>query len=163
MDAPAVNPLGGDQRPGHRACGGNHSCLAAASTTGFPFLFRDHASGETLTAPSASKRPVGGHSRSGPVPTKYRIDPQKRARPPPVTQQPDLTSRPSHPNIRGPNTTTTKNKENANAYASHIGQTTSLRLTGMYHGLVEQIPMPDMAALSFEERFGSWSTRVHRA
>ena len=30
----------------------------------------------------------------------------------------------------------------------------ALRLTGMSHGLIEQLQMPDMAALSFEERFG---------
>ena len=30
----------------------------------------------------------------------------------------------------------------------------TLRLNGMYHALVEQLHMPDMAALTFEERFG---------
>ena len=30
----------------------------------------------------------------------------------------------------------------------------TLRLHGMYHALVEQLQMPDMAALTFEERFG---------
>ena len=30
----------------------------------------------------------------------------------------------------------------------------TLQLTGMYHALVEQLQMPDIAALSFEERFG---------
>src|SRR5215471_14350573 len=30
----------------------------------------------------------------------------------------------------------------------------TLRLAGMYHGLVEQLQMADIAALSFEERFG---------
>ena len=29
-----------------------------------------------------------------------------------------------------------------------------LRLTGMYQALVEQLQMPDIAALTFEERFG---------
>src|SRR2546428_14166831 len=29
----------------------------------------------------------------------------------------------------------------------------TLRLNGMYHALVEQLHMPDMAALTFEERF----------
>ena len=30
----------------------------------------------------------------------------------------------------------------------------TLRLTGMYQALVEQLQMPDIAALTFEERFG---------
>ncbi len=30
----------------------------------------------------------------------------------------------------------------------------TLRLTGMYQALVEQFQMPDIAALTFEERFG---------
>jgi hypothetical protein len=30
----------------------------------------------------------------------------------------------------------------------------TLRLTGMYQALVEQLPMPDIVALTFEERFG---------
>ena len=30
----------------------------------------------------------------------------------------------------------------------------TLKLSGMYHALVEQLQMPDLAALSFEERFG---------
>ena len=30
----------------------------------------------------------------------------------------------------------------------------TLKLSGMYHALVEQLQMADVAALSFEERFG---------
>ena len=33
----------------------------------------------------------------------------------------------------------------------------------MYHALVEQLQMPDIAALTFEERFGSWSTARSRS
>ena len=70
----------------------------------------------------------------------------------PLPQQPEGTASP-HPNIRGPQYYNEERGE-PSCSRSPPRQTADPAPPGMYHALVEQLQMPDIAALTFEERFG---------
>jgi len=106
------------------------------------------------------ERPVGGHSRSGPVPTKVSNRSSKTGSTAArylAAARPDVS--PLSPEYPWPPYYYDEEQGDANAYASHIGTNYKLRLTGMLHGHRRaDTRCPTWLPSASRSASGSWST-----
>src|SRR5262249_2690180 len=154
MDAPARDPLGGHQWPRHRPGRRNDPGLTAASPTGVPVLLRHHAAGQKLQPRAPRSSLSAGAHPGGVFVQKHCIHPQQRPRSAALAAA-ARRHRESLPR-QYPWPPLLYRRERRTVMRTHptLDKLQTLRLTGMYQALIEQRQVPDMAALTFEERLG---------